>query len=134
MKNRSNGVSGGSAAITDGAAAITRQEYRQLGAHYHGYHPRGLSELRERLATMYCEEGLPTSADQILITSGAQQAIELITSKGGEVGKPLVVRLDGNNADEGRRILDDAEHDIVELVDTMDGAARRAAELAAAEV
>jgi succinyl-CoA synthetase beta subunit len=45
----------------------------------------------------------------------------------------LVVRLDGNNAAEGRRILDEAEHDIVELVDTMDGAARRAAELAAQE-
>jgi len=66
------------------------------------------------------------------VANGIVQAIELIKSKGGDVSKPLVVRLDGNNADEGRRILDAAEHDIVELVDTMDGAARRAAELAAA--
>jgi len=42
-----------------------------------------------------------------------------------------VVRLDGNNAAEGRRILDEAAHPLVERVDTMDGAARRAAELAA---
>ena len=68
------------------------------------------------------------------VANGIVQAIELLKSKGGDVSKPLVVRLDGNNAEEGRRILDEAEHDIVELVDTMDGAARRAAELAAREV
>jgi succinyl-CoA synthetase beta subunit len=46
-----------------------------------------------------------------------------------------VVRLDGNNADEGRRILssyDGPAHELVEMVETMDGAARRVAELAAA--
>jgi succinyl-CoA synthetase beta subunit len=42
-----------------------------------------------------------------------------------------VVRLDGNNAAEGRRILDEAAIAAVEQVATMDGAARRAAELAA---
>jgi succinyl-CoA synthetase beta subunit len=41
-----------------------------------------------------------------------------------------VVRLDGNNAVEGRRILDEAAIPVVERVDTMDGAAARAAELA----
>jgi succinyl-CoA synthetase beta subunit len=46
------------------------------------------------------------------------------------VDKPLVVRLDGNTADEGRRILDSANNPLVERVDTMDGAAARAAELA----
>ena len=40
----------------------------------------------------------------------------------------LVVRLDGNNVDEGRRILAEANHPLVTVVDTMDGAARRAAE------
>ena len=49
---------------------------------------------------------------------------------GDEANKPLVVRLDGNNVEEGRRILDDANHPLVTLVDTMDGAADRAAELA----
>jgi succinyl-CoA synthetase beta subunit len=50
----------------------------------------------------------------------------------GEIDTPLVVRLDGNNAELGRSILTDANHPLVEQVDTMDGAAERAAELAAA--
>jgi succinyl-CoA synthetase beta subunit len=49
---------------------------------------------------------------------------------GDEANKPLVVRLDGNNVEEGRRILDEANHPLVTMVDTMDGAADRAAELA----
>jgi succinyl-CoA synthetase beta subunit len=57
------------------------------------------------------------------------QALEML---GSEANKPLVVRLDGNNVEEGRRILAEANHPLVTLVDTMDGAARRAAELAAA--
>jgi succinyl-CoA synthetase beta subunit len=49
---------------------------------------------------------------------------------GDEANKPLVVRLDGNNVEEGRRILQQANHPLVTLVDTMDGAADKAAELA----
>ena len=49
---------------------------------------------------------------------------------GDEATKPLVVRLDGNNVEEGRRILADANHPLVTMVDTMDGAADKAAELA----
>jgi len=71
-----------------------------------------------------------TSCDAV--ANGIVQAIELLKSRGEQIDKPLVVRLDGNNAEEGRRILDQAEHDVVEMVDTMDDAARRAAELAAA--
>ncbi len=56
---------------------------------------------------------------------------QLLADKGEAVTKPLVVRLDGNNADLGRQILPDAANPLVELVDTMDGAARRVAELAA---
>jgi succinyl-CoA synthetase beta subunit len=65
------------------------------------------------------------------VANGIVGAIETVKSHGKTFDKPLIVRLDGNNAVEGRRILDDAEHDIVELVDTMDEAARRAAQLAA---
>jgi succinyl-CoA synthetase beta subunit len=65
------------------------------------------------------------------VANGIVQALEMLKAKGEPIDKPLVVRLDGNNAAEGRRILDEAEHDIVEMVNTMDGAARRAAELAA---
>ena len=71
-----------------------------------------------------------TACDEV--ANGIVQAIELLKARGDRIDKALVVRLDGNNAEEGRRILDEAEHDIVEQVDTMDGAARRAAELAAA--
>lgn len=49
---------------------------------------------------------------------------------GSAATKPLVVRLDGNNVQEGRKILADANHPLVTVVDTMDEAADRAAELA----
>jgi succinyl-CoA synthetase beta subunit len=49
---------------------------------------------------------------------------------GDEASKPLVVRLDGNNVVEGRRILAEAAHPLVTMVDTMDAAADKAAELA----
>jgi succinyl-CoA synthetase beta subunit len=53
---------------------------------------------------------------------------------GDEATKPLVVRLDGNNVEEGRRILADRNHPLVTIVDTMDGAADKAAELAHAPI
>jgi succinyl-CoA synthetase beta subunit len=65
------------------------------------------------------------------VANGIVQALQLLGERGDEVTKPIVVRLDGNNAAEGRRILDDAAHGLIEQVDTMDGAARRVAELAA---
>ena len=44
-----------------------------------GYHPRGLPVLRERIAEHFTESGLPTSADEIVVTTGAHQAIALVT-------------------------------------------------------
>jgi succinyl-CoA synthetase beta subunit len=70
-----------------------------------------------------------TACDEV--ANGIVQAFELLASRGEAVTKPLVVRLDGNNAEEGRRILDEAGLAGLERVDTMDGAAKRAAELAA---
>jgi succinyl-CoA synthetase beta subunit len=67
-----------------------------------------------------------TACDEV--ANGIVHALEML---GAEANKPLVVRLDGNNVEEGRRILMDAAHPLVTLVDTMDGAAERAAELAA---
>jgi len=49
---------------------------------------------------------------------------------GADATKPLVVRLDGNNVEEGRRILAARAHPLVSIEQTMDGAARKAAELA----
>ena len=65
------------------------------------------------------------------VANGIVQAFELLGSRGEHVDIPLVVRLDGNNAELGRTILSDAGLPGLEQVDTMDGAARRAAELAA---
>ncbi|MFL6075760.1 MAG: ADP-forming succinate--CoA ligase subunit beta [Mycobacteriales bacterium] len=65
------------------------------------------------------------------VANGIVQAFELLAGKGEHVDRPLVVRLDGNNAEAGRRILAQANLAGVEQVDTMDGAAERAAELAA---
>ena len=70
-----------------------------------------------------------TSCDAV--ANGIIQALDMLAERGEKVTKPLVVRLDGNNADEGRQILDGAANPLVERVDTMDGAAKRAAELAA---
>ena len=72
-----------------------------------------------------------TACDEV--ANGIVQALELLKSKGENVTKPLVVRLDGNNAELGRKILSDANHPLVQRVDTMDGAADKAAELAAAK-
>ena len=72
-----------------------------------------------------------TSCDAV--ANGIVQAFALLDSRGETVTRPLVVRLDGNSAEEGRRILDEAALAGVERVDTMDGASRRAAELAAAK-
>ncbi len=63
------------------------------------------------------------------VANGIVGALELL---GDEASKPLVVRLDGNNVEEGRRILTEAAHPLVTLVDTMDDAADKAAELAGA--
>jgi len=68
------------------------------------------------------------------VANGIVSALDLLKQRGEDVTKPLVVRLDGNNAEEGRRILDSAANPLVERVDTMDGAAQRVAELAAAGV
>ena len=62
------------------------------------------------------------------VANGIVAALETL---GATATKPIVVRLDGNNVEEGRAILSAANHPLVEQLDTMDGAASRAAELAA---
>jgi succinyl-CoA synthetase beta subunit len=69
--------------------------------------------------------GGTTSCDAV--ANGIVGALQLL---GDEASKPLVVRLDGNNVLEGRRILTEAAHPLVTLVDTMDDAADKAAEFA----
>ncbi|WP_156757834.1 ADP-forming succinate--CoA ligase subunit beta [Actinokineospora pegani] len=67
-----------------------------------------------------------TSCDAV--ANGIVSALDIL---GDKATKPLVVRLDGNNVEEGRRILAEANHPLVTVVDTMDNAADKAAELAA---
>lgn len=62
------------------------------------------------------------------VANGIVQALEILGSK---ATKPIVVRLDGNNVELGRKILNDANHPLVQQLETMDGAAAKAAELAA---
>ena len=64
------------------------------------------------------------------VADGIVQAYQILGDSGAQP-KPLVVRLDGNNAELGRKILDEAALPLLEQVDTMDAAARRVAELAA---
>ena len=66
-----------------------------------------------------------TACDEV--ANGIKGALEIL---GDNATKPLVVRLDGNNVEKGRAILDELNHPLVTLVDTMDGAADKAAELA----
>lgn len=68
-----------------------------------------------------------TACDQV-----AKGIVGALDTLGDEATKPLVVRLDGNNVEEGRAILAERNHPLVSIEPTMDGAARKAAELAAA--
>jgi succinyl-CoA synthetase beta subunit len=61
------------------------------------------------------------------VANGIVGALDIL---GAEASKPLVVRLDGNNVVEGRRILTDYNHPLVTLAETMDQGADKAAELA----
>lgn len=67
-----------------------------------------------------------TACDEV--ARGIVAALDIL---GDTADKPIVVRLDGNRVEEGRAILAEANHPLVILVDTMDGAAAKAAELAA---
>ncbi|TWD84102.1 DNA-binding transcriptional MocR family regulator [Kribbella amoyensis] len=56
-----------------------------------GYHPRGLGVLRERVAEHFTDGGLPTSADEVVVTSGAHQAIALVTQMYLRSGAAVVI-------------------------------------------
>ncbi len=69
-----------------------------------------------------------TSCDAV--ADGIVQAVGALAERGTPVTKPIVCRIDGNNAVEGRRILTEFDHPLVQMVETMDDAARRVAQLA----
>ncbi len=65
------------------------------------------------------------------VADGIVRAFRLLQSRGDPVNRPVVVRLDGNSAEQGRAILDRADLPGVRQVDSMDSAAEAAAQLAA---
>ena len=65
------------------------------------------------------------------VANGIVQAVGMLAERGEPITKPIVCRIDGNNAVEGSRILDESGIALIERVETMDDAARRVAQLAA---
>jgi DNA-binding transcriptional MocR family regulator len=63
-----------------GEAADRAAQALRRHAHAHGYSPFGLPELREAIAARFTARGLPTSVEQVLVTSGAQHAMHLVLS------------------------------------------------------
>lgn len=63
----------------------------------------------------------------------AKGIVGALTGLGEAATKPIIVRLDGNNVDAGRQILDEYDHPLVTVVPSMDEAAEKAAELAAVD-
>ena len=65
------------------------------------------------------------------VANGIVQAVQMLAERGEPISKPIVCRIDGNNAAQGRSILDESGIALIERVETMDEAAKRVAQLAA---
>jgi DNA-binding transcriptional MocR family regulator len=82
-------ASGAPIELVTAARAAADDLPRYLGSA--GYHPIGLPELREAVAAGYTARGVPTSAEQILITAGTQQALDLVLRLSVPAGAPVLV-------------------------------------------
>jgi DNA-binding transcriptional MocR family regulator len=84
-------------AALSGLDLVTEQIDRLSGADLrdlvgtHGYLPAGLPALRSAVAGYYADLGLPTTEDQIVVTSGAQQALRLVATALLEPGAPVLI-------------------------------------------
>jgi DNA-binding transcriptional MocR family regulator len=126
----------GAAASAIAAAAAHASEELPRYLQTPGYESFGLPQLREAIADRYERRGLPTSPDQILVTSGAQQAIDLVLQAFVRPGERVVVEsptypraLDAVLAHAARPIaidLDQAGWD-AEVLDTFAATLRQAA-------
>ena len=74
-------------------------------------------------------EGIPVHDVAAFYAYSVEKGVTQIL--GSKATKPIVVRLDGNNVELGRKILSEANHPLIQQIETMDGAAAKAAELAA---
>ncbi len=75
--------------VLPAARAAAEQLPRHLGST--GYHPAGIRELRDAVAARYTARGLPTAAEQIMITNGTQHALDLVLRLCVPVGAPVLV-------------------------------------------
>jgi len=82
-------ASAGPVELVPAARAAADDLPRFLGSA--GYHPTGLMELRDAVAAGYTGRGVPTSAEQILITSGTQQALDLVLRLSVPAGAAVLV-------------------------------------------
>jgi DNA-binding transcriptional MocR family regulator len=76
--------------VAEAMAAAVRDDLPRLLLDT-GYDPFGLPALRERIAAHLGRMGVPTEPDQVLVTSGAQQALHLIGSQLGGPGSSIVM-------------------------------------------
>ncbi len=76
--------------LTDALLDLVRDDVPALLADV-GYHPRGLAGLRDAIATHFGELGLPTRRDQVVVTTGAHQAIGLAAQMYVRKGSTVVV-------------------------------------------
>ncbi|MFE6781166.1 PLP-dependent aminotransferase family protein [Streptomyces sp. NPDC057680] len=86
----SSGALPGLGAVGEAVAALTGRDVGALLGD-DGYHPYGIPALREGIAAYYRAAGVPTEADQILVTSGSQQAVWLVAQALVEPGDTVVV-------------------------------------------
>ncbi len=80
----------GTGIIADAIASLRPEEIETLTAH-HGYQPQGLRSLREAVAERFTATGLDTSADQLIVTTGAHQALSLVARQVLQAGDTVLV-------------------------------------------
>lgn len=80
----------GNQLVTEILASLDVAAISTLTAH-HGYVPHGLRALREHLAARFRDAGVPTTEDQMLVTTGAHQAISLVARQTLQPGDPVLV-------------------------------------------
>ena len=80
----------GTKTVREVLTSLTMEEIQPLTDH-HGYLPQGLRALRETVAKLYDESGLPTTSDNLLITTGAHQAISLVARQTLQAGDTVLI-------------------------------------------
>lgn len=70
--------------------SLTPEDIRELTSH-HGYLPHGLHALRDTIAKRFSAQGLTTSAENLVITTGAHQAISLVCRQILQSGDTVIV-------------------------------------------